>query len=163
MHPCIFSILFFLSVFDLYFIYIHSSFSILYSEFHCKREMSGISIYQSYITKLILFENLLYYIAIIMDLLNPFLKLFFNSIKTFFEFSGIYILWTLLHFAAANLYYRFCAELSFYGFIISIFVADSPHCIALRWIIFNSGSVIHSMWASIAIWISSKIFYNLFT
>jgi len=43
------------------------------------------------------------------------------------------------------------------GFIKSIFVAQAPHCIALRWIIYNGGLAINSMWVSIGIWVTTKM------
>jgi hypothetical protein len=51
----------------------------------------------------------------------------------------------------------FCAELSLLGFVKSIFVAQAPHCIALRWIIYNGGLAINSMWISIALWVTTKM------
>jgi hypothetical protein len=47
------------------------------------------------------------------------------------------------------------------GFIKSIFVAQAPHCVAMRWLIYNGGNVINSMWAAVALWFSTKIFNNL--
>lgn len=78
-----------------------------------------------------------------------------------YEVSGIFILWIIVHYNASNLYPKFCAELSMFGFIKSIFVAQSPHCIALRWIIYNGGLAINSMWVSIALWITTKIFKKI--
>ena len=86
----------------------------------------------------------------------------FQLIKDWFiNIAGFFILWIVLHFVAANLYARFCAELSFIGLIKSIFIAEAPHCMALRWVIYNGGSVIHSMWLSIGVWLSGKILLNL--
>jgi len=80
----------------------------------------------------------------------------------FFNIAGVFIVWILLHFAAANMYAIFCAELSLLGLIKSIFVAEAPHCIAMRWIIYNGGATIHTMWISIGLWFTGKIFTNLF-
>jgi hypothetical protein len=79
----------------------------------------------------------------------------------FYNIAGIFILWIILHFGAANLYARFCAEFTILGFIKSIFVAEAPHCVAMRWIIYNGGTVIHSMWVSIGLWITGKIFASI--
>ena len=83
-----------------------------------------------------------------------------NIVKNIVEITGIYILWIAIHYICANLYPQFCAELSLIGFIKSIFVAESPHCIAMRWVIYNGGNIIHGMWTSIGIWISGKILTN---
>ena len=74
-----------------------------------------------------------------------------------YELCGIHILWTLLHYIASNLYPMFCAELGIIGFIKSIFITQTPYCIALRWLIYNGGNAINHMWTSIAIWVAAKI------
>ena len=75
--------------------------------------------------------------------------------------AGVFILWICLHYIAANLYPYYCAETSVIGFIKSIFVAQAPHCIAMRWVIYHGGIAINSMWISIALWFSSKILRNI--
>jgi hypothetical protein len=82
------------------------------------------------------------------------IKSIFNTI---YEVAGIFILWITIHYIASNLYPMFCAELSLLGFVKSIFVAQAPHCIALRWIIYNGGLAINSMWISIALWVTTKM------
>ncbi len=49
-----------------------------------------------------------------------------------YDISGIFILWIVLHYTAANLYAMFCAELTMFGFMRSIFIAQEPHCIAMN-------------------------------
>jgi hypothetical protein len=82
------------------------------------------------------------------------IKSIFNAI---YQVAGIFILWIIIHYIASNLYPKFCAELTFLGFIKSMFVAQAPHCIALRWIIYNGGIAINSMWISIALLITTKM------
>lgn len=84
-----------------------------------------------------------------------------SIITTVYQIAGGIVLWILIHFAAANLYPIFCAEYTILGFIKSIFVAQAPHCIAMRWVIYNGGDVINRMWISIAIWISGKLLLKL--
>ena len=79
----------------------------------------------------------------------------------FFDVAVIILIWISLHYLAANIYPKFCAEFTAIGFIKSIFVATSPYCIALRWIIYNGGASINMMWTSIGIWITGKVFKNL--
>jgi hypothetical protein len=86
---------------------------------------------------------------------------FKSIINNIYDIAGIFILWIMLHYIASNLYPRFCAELSILGFIKSIFVTQAPHCVALRWVINNGSNVINSMWASIALWFTTKVFKNL--
>jgi hypothetical protein len=82
------------------------------------------------------------------------IKSIFNAI---YEVAGVFILWIIIHYIASNLYPKFCAELTFLGLIKSMFVAQSPHCIALRWVIYNGGIAINSMWVSIAFWVTTKM------
>ena len=92
-------------------------------------------------------------------------KVLYDKLKLisslFYDIAGVFILWITIHFVAANLYSRFCAEQSLLGFIKSIFIAQAPHCIAMRWIIYNGGNVINSMWISIAVWFTSKVFNKI--
>jgi hypothetical protein len=80
---------------------------------------------------------------------------------TIYEVAGIFILWICLHYIAANLYPYYCADNSISGFIKSIFLAQAPHCIAMRWVIYHGGIAINSMWISIALWFSSKLLKNI--
>lgn len=75
-----------------------------------------------------------------------------------FNVGGIFIMWIVLHYIAANLYARFCAEYSLFGLIKSIFIAEAPHCMAMRWMIYHGGAAIHTMWVSIGIWFTGKLF-----
>ena len=75
-----------------------------------------------------------------------------------FNVGGIFMLWIILHYMAANLYARYCAEYSILGLIKSIFIAEAPHCIAMRWMIYHGGSSIHTMWVSIGVWFTGKLF-----
>ena len=86
------------------------------------------------------------------------LKIILNLI---YDVAGIFILWIIIHYISANLYSRFCAELTAFGFIKSIFDSQTPHCIAMRWIIYNGGNAINSMWVSFALWITTKIFNKI--
>jgi hypothetical protein len=89
--------------------------------------------------------------------------MFFKSfISWIFEISGIYIFWIFLHYITANLYARICAELTFIGFIKSIFFTHAPHCVAMRWIIFNGATMINNMWISLGIWMLKKSYYYSF-
>jgi hypothetical protein len=84
-----------------------------------------------------------------------------NSLKLIYDIAGISIIWITIHYTAANLYSTYCAELTVVGFVKSVFIAQEPHCVAMRWIIYNGGNMINSMWLSIAVWITTKVFNNL--
>ena len=88
---------------------------------------------------------------------QTFLKYAKIAMEFIINVSGIYLCWITLHFAAANLYPVYCAELSVWGLIKSAFVAPAPHCQAMRWVITNGGSVITQMWVVIGTWVCGKI------
>jgi hypothetical protein len=70
---------------------------------------------------------------------------------------GIYVIWILLHYITPHLYVHFCVPLTFRGFIMSPFIAPSPHCQALRWAIYNGGNTIIAMWIVFGTWIMQKL------
>jgi len=87
-----------------------------------------------------------------------------NCIKEWFSnIASVFILWIIIHYIAANMYAYFCAELSLFGVIKSVFVTMTPHCVAMRWVIYNGGNAINTMWISAGLWISGKIFKTVFT
>ncbi len=89
-----------------------------------------------------------------------------DNIKTIFnqvyDIAGVFILWISLHYIASNLYPTYCTELGIMGFIKSVFYAQAPHCVAMRWVIYNGGSIINNMWVSIGVWFTGKLLTNLF-
>ena len=70
---------------------------------------------------------------------------------------GIYVIWILLHYITPHLYVHFCVPLNMRGFIMSPFIAPSPHCQALRWAIYNGGNTIIAMWVVFGTWIMQKL------
>ena len=74
-----------------------------------------------------------------------------------FRATSIYILWILLHYAAAHLYAQWCAPVGWIGFISSPFLVASPQCKALRWVIYTGGNTIDFMWITLGLWIVSKL------
>jgi hypothetical protein len=69
----------------------------------------------------------------------------------------IFAFWTVLHLVAANLYTNFCAHASWYGLLVSPFIAPAPHCRALRWIIYNGGSYLENVWMTLGTYCVAKI------
>ena len=46
-------------------------------------------------------------------------------------------------------------------FLTSPFVAAAPHCVALRWVIYEGGNTITSMWLSLGTYLGAKLLiYN---
>jgi len=73
---------------------------------------------------------------------------------------GIYLLWICLHYIAPHLYVRFCVPATIIGFIMSPFIATSPHCQAIRWTIHNGGNTITAMWILMGTWIIQHFIPN---
>lgn len=81
----------------------------------------------------------------------------FNTTIFFFKISGVYILWIFLHYFCTHLYVNFCVPKTFVGFIMSPFIITTPHCQALRWVVYNAASIINNMWIILGAWIYSLI------
>jgi hypothetical protein len=81
-------------------------------------------------------------------------------IKNLFAVSSIYLFWITLHFATAQLYVKFCAYPSLYGFLLSPFLISSPHCAAMRWIFTKGGTLLDGMWIILGTWLCSKVLYR---
>jgi hypothetical protein len=79
------------------------------------------------------------------------------AIKFTIQISGIYIIWIVLHFAAAHLYTTLCVPNNIIGLFMSPFLTATPHCQGLRWIIYNAANVINNMWLVLGAWICSTL------
>lgn len=73
------------------------------------------------------------------------------------DFVSVYLIWIFIHIISANMYVYFCADISLYGIVSSIFITQSPHCRALRYAIDTGVSIINSMWATTGVWITNYI------
>jgi len=67
------------------------------------------------------------------------------------------MIWIVAHFIASHLYVRLCTPNSIVGFLLSPLLVTSPHCISLRWLIYNGSLNINKMWILLGAWIVSKI------
>jgi hypothetical protein len=81
----------------------------------------------------------------------------YKSFKFIIKVSGIYIVWIFLHYIASHLYIKFCVPTTFAGFIMSPFMAATPHCQGLRWVVYNAANMINNMWVILGTWICSTI------
>jgi putative effector of murein hydrolase LrgA (UPF0299 family) len=81
----------------------------------------------------------------------------YKTLKFIFKISGIYLLWICLHYIASHLYVKFCVPSTIIGFIMSPFMTATPHCLGLRWIVYNAANMINNMWLIFGAWICSTI------
>ena len=73
-----------------------------------------------------------------------------RSIKLYFylfiQVTHLYILWVALYFIASHLHTQLCVPFTWYGIIMAPIMATTPPCQALRWLIYNGGNSIITMW-----------------
>jgi hypothetical protein len=81
------------------------------------------------------------------------IKTAIEILSSLFSVVKVYILWILLHYFAAHLYTHFCVHRSVIGFLLSPFMASAPQCQALRWVIYNGGNSINTMWFIVGAWL----------
>jgi hypothetical protein len=81
----------------------------------------------------------------------------YKIVKFVLKISGIYLLWICLHYVASHLYITFCVPSTIFGFIMSPFMTATPHCLGLRWIVYNAANMINNMWLVLGAWICSTI------
>ena len=86
-----------------------------------------------------------------------FFDLTYKSLKFIIKISGIYLLWICLHYIASHLYIKFCVPSTIIGFIMSPFMSSTPHCLGLRWIVFNAANMINNMWLVLGTWVCSTL------
>jgi hypothetical protein len=100
-----------------------------------------------------------------MDYIDSFLEkqnyLDYTTIYKWYKFIivnfGIYIAWICIHYIASHLYVNWCLPYTISGFILSPFLVPAPHCYGLRWIIYNGGNSIITMWTLLSTWFLSRI------
>lgn len=78
-------------------------------------------------------------------------------VQPFVNLFGVYIVWIVLFYACSHLHSRLCVPPTVTGFIMTPFLAPSPHCQAFRWVIYNGGNSIVSMWFLLGAWVLSYI------
>ena len=68
-----------------------------------------------------------------------------------------YLMWIFMHHVSAHVYIYFCTPNTIYGIITSPFLVAAPHCTAIRWVLYEGGNMITTMWISIGTYIATKI------
>ena len=76
-------------------------------------------------------------------------------------FVFYYFAWIAAHYFATHAYARYCTTPTIWGFISSPFIASSPYCEGLRWVISTGGSNIATMWTLFGVWITTCITTSL--
>lgn len=79
-----------------------------------------------------------------------------NMLIQFTPIIGMYFLWVSLHYISAHLYVYYCVPYSWTGFMLSPIHAPMPHCVAMRYMIYNGGIEINHMWWVFGLWLCVK-------
>ncbi len=70
-----------------------------------------------------------------------------------------YLVWITLHYACSHLYVEYCVPKGIIGFLYSPFMTPMPHCVAMRWVVYNGGKVIEVMWFMAGKWAVEKLVF----
>ncbi len=85
-----------------------------------------------------------------------------NTVKdcfvNIFRIVQIYLFWISIHYIAAQLYVHMCAPLTITGFLASPFMAVTPQCQGLRWVVYMGGDVIQTMWITLGTYLCLSVF-----
>lgn len=71
--------------------------------------------------------------------------------------SGVYIIWTTIHFFATHVYAKYCTPFSIWGYLMAPFIVSSPHCAGLRWCIVKGADTMIAMWIVMGTWIATQL------
>ena len=65
------------------------------------------------------------------------------------ELFGIYLIWMAIFYGASRGHTYFCVPEGFVGFLMTPFLAQTPHCAAFRWLINNGALYINAFWMTL--------------
>lgn len=82
--------------------------------------------------------------------------------NTAYKVVLLYAFWIIIHYVCSHLYVHWCVPATIYGFIISPFLAPTPHCQAFRWVINQGGNIIVTMWIVIGTWCMQYLIPSFF-
>ena len=89
------------------------------------------------------------------------IKTIFNYVVGYIDITlkvfWIYFIWIFMYYIASHLHIYCCLPPTISGFLMSPFMTATPHCQALRWIIYNGGNSIVTMWLLMGAWLLQYI------
>ena len=91
-----------------------------------------------------------------LDSFHTTLSLFYDSLQG--NIPAVFLVYfsvVFIHFIASNIYPSMCCSWTMWGFIMSPFMAVTPHCEGLRWVIHYTGEQIRNTW----VWIGGYLVY----
>ena len=91
---------------------------------------------------------------------NKYISSLCSNIMVFIQsFAMTYLVWISLHYACSHLYVEYCVPKGVIGFLYSPFMTPMPHCVAMRWVVYNGGKVIEVMWFMAGKWAVEKLVF----
>ena len=72
-----------------------------------------------------------------------------------------YTIWVILHYIAAHLYVKHCAQSGLIGFFTSTFHTTTCYCQGLSWLIYTGSRQVLAMWITIGTFFSQRILYRI--
>ena len=91
---------------------------------------------------------------------NKYMSSVCSNIMVFIQsFAMTYLVWISLHYACSHLYVEYCVPKGIVGFLYSPFMTPMPHCVAMRWVVYNGGKVIEVMWFMAGKWAVEKLVF----
>jgi hypothetical protein len=86
--------------------------------------------------------------------------LYFGEFVSFVKsFTASYLVWITLHYACSHLYVQYCVPSGIMGFLYSPFMTPMPHCVAMRWVVYNGGKIVEVMWFMLGKWALEKLVF----
>lgn len=80
--------------------------------------------------------------------------------KSLLKVGWIYIIYCALHYCIPHIYTHLCVPMTIIGVLMSPFISQAPHCVALRWLLYNLGDNIKTMFMLLAGWFTNLLFAN---
>ena len=68
------------------------------------------------------------------------------QIRALVRVTALYLLWVVMHYAAAHVYTELCVPPTLKGFMMSPFMTATPHCAGMRWLMQTGASSINAIW-----------------
>lgn len=75
------------------------------------------------------------------------------------SFAASYLVWITLHYVCSHLYVQYCVPAGILGFLYSPFMTPMPHCVAMRWVVYNGGKIVEVMWFMLGKWALEKLVF----
>lgn len=78
--------------------------------------------------------------------------------KECFTFLALFLLYSIAHGVAANLYAHFCAPKEIWHYLFAgLWGTQAPHCRALHWAFVSSHDLVSKATSTVIVWCTTKV------